>query len=326
MHLSDTFEWELTSTVTPEEFAEVYAADLGLNGEFKCVLRILDGLLLITVCRTAIAHDIREQVYLYLKSLTLLGYGFDGSAIIDIDIKQEFLPALTDVVRRDEHAVAQFTPFLVNVTEADIERLESERERTTTKKKRATRGRRGVVLPDREPIRTVRMRIGGEVDDLGRPLSRLGGPREPFVVQPAPPRRPPASSRRAAAVAARANITEMSSTDHDDRFEAPPPPSPASRLKRARVSTATPASAREETPSGSARLSSRLSEHLIPKEERSSIPLDEPKAEETSNSRPEPSASAWKCSSCGRPESGLKGMHKATGPNGPDTVCSSCGK
>lgn len=35
MHLSDTFEWELTSTVTPEEFAEVYAADLGLNGEFK---------------------------------------------------------------------------------------------------------------------------------------------------------------------------------------------------------------------------------------------------------------------------------------------------
>lgn len=41
MHLSDTFEWELTSTVTPEEFAEVYAADLGLNGEFKYVRRAI---------------------------------------------------------------------------------------------------------------------------------------------------------------------------------------------------------------------------------------------------------------------------------------------
>lgn len=251
----------------------------------------------------------------------MLGYAFDGSAISDIDLKQEFLPALTDPVRRDENAIAQYTPFLVNVTEADIERLETERERITTKKKRATRGRRGVVLPDREPIRTVRMRIGGEVDDFGRPFARLHGPREPFVVRPAPPRRPPASSRRAAAVAARANITEMS-TDQDDRFEALPPPSPASRLKRARVGTMAPAPLREDTPSGSARLS-RLSERLIPKEERMSVPLDA-KAEEAT-SRPA-SSSAWKCDSCGRPESGLKDMHKAAGPNGPDTVCSSCGK
>jgi hypothetical protein len=171
----------------------------------------------------------------------LLGYAFDGSPVGDLDLKQEFLPALTDVVRRDEHAIAQFTPFLVNVTDADIERLETERERTVTKKKRATRGRRGVVLPDREPIRTVRMRIGGEVDDFGRPLARLHGPREPFIVRPAPPRRPPTNSRRAAALAARANITEMSNTDQDDRFETLPPPSPASRLKRSRVNTATPA-------------------------------------------------------------------------------------
>jgi SWI/SNF-related matrix-associated actin-dependent regulator of chromatin subfamily B protein 1 len=258
----------------------------------------------------------------------LLGYAFDGSPVGDLDLKQEFLPALTDVVRRDEHAIAQFTPFLVNVTDADIERLETERERTVTKKKRATRGRRGVVLPDREPIRTVRMRIGGEVDDFGRPLARLHGPREPFIVRPAPPRRPPTNSRRAAALAARANITEMSNTDQDDRFETLPPPSPASRLKRSRVGTATPAPNREETPSGPVRPSSKLSERLIPKEERISVPLDvQPKAEEATASRPGSSGkSEWKCASCGRPESGLKGMHKAKGPNGPDTVCSSCGK
>lgn len=278
--------------------------------------------------RTAIAHDIREQVYLYLKSLALLGYAFDGSPVGDIDLKQEFLPAVTDVVRRDEHAIAQFTPFLVTVTDADIERLETERERTVTKKKRATRGRRGVVLPDREPIRTVRMRIGGEVDDFGRPLARLNGPREPFIVRLAPPRRPPTNSRRAAALAARASITEMSNTDQDDRFETLPPPSPASRTKRARVGTATPAPNREETPSGPVRPSSKLSERLIPKEERTSVPLDaQLKTDETPTSRPGSSGkSEWKCASCGRPESGLKGMHKAKGPNGPDTICSSCGK
>jgi hypothetical protein len=35
MHLTDCFEWDIQSEVTPEQFAEVYAADLGLNGEFK---------------------------------------------------------------------------------------------------------------------------------------------------------------------------------------------------------------------------------------------------------------------------------------------------
>jgi SWI/SNF-related matrix-associated actin-dependent regulator of chromatin subfamily B protein 1 len=35
MNLQDAFEWDLRSGTSPEEFAEVYAADLGLNGEFK---------------------------------------------------------------------------------------------------------------------------------------------------------------------------------------------------------------------------------------------------------------------------------------------------
>lgn len=254
----------------------------------------------------------------------MLGYAFDGSAINDIDLKQEFLPAVTDVIRRDEHSIALYTPFLVNVTDADIDRLETEREKSATKKKRATRGRRGVILPDREPIRTVRMRIGGEVDEFGRPLARVAAPREPFIVKPASKK--PATSRRAAALAARANITEMSN-DQDDKFEAPPLPSPAARLKRNRVGTITPVPGREDTPSGSAKLLNRLSERLVPKEERMSVPLDQPAKVEVDGSRPGSSRqSSWRCDTCGRPESSLKGMHKATGPNGLDTVCSACGE
>ena len=33
-NLSDTFEWDLNSTVSPEEFAESHCRELGLNGEF----------------------------------------------------------------------------------------------------------------------------------------------------------------------------------------------------------------------------------------------------------------------------------------------------
>lgn len=36
MKLDDQIEWDLSNTDTsPEQFAEVYARDLGLSGEFK---------------------------------------------------------------------------------------------------------------------------------------------------------------------------------------------------------------------------------------------------------------------------------------------------
>ena len=37
-NLSDTFEWDLNSTVTPEEFACLHVKELGLSGEFALVL------------------------------------------------------------------------------------------------------------------------------------------------------------------------------------------------------------------------------------------------------------------------------------------------
>jgi SWI/SNF-related matrix-associated actin-dependent regulator of chromatin subfamily B protein 1 len=33
-NLSDTFEWDLNSSVSPEEFALLYVKELGLSGEF----------------------------------------------------------------------------------------------------------------------------------------------------------------------------------------------------------------------------------------------------------------------------------------------------
>ena len=33
-YLSDTFEWDINSTVPPEEFALSYVKELGLSGEF----------------------------------------------------------------------------------------------------------------------------------------------------------------------------------------------------------------------------------------------------------------------------------------------------
>ncbi|KAK9766096.1 SWI/SNF chromatin-remodeling complex subunit [Basidiobolus ranarum] len=138
--LLDQFEWDINCPKNdPELFAEVLANELGLGGEFK----------------TAIAHSIREQIYIYVKSLILLGYSFDGSPIYDGDLASSFLPNVISVIR-DEELVDQFTPMLVELTDAEVEKLERDRERETRRKRRQNRGRRGVVLPDRDPPKTSR--------------------------------------------------------------------------------------------------------------------------------------------------------------------------
>jgi hypothetical protein len=52
VHLRDRFEWDLSSKVTPEQFAEILVAELSLGGEFV----------------TLIAHSIREQIFQFCKS------------------------------------------------------------------------------------------------------------------------------------------------------------------------------------------------------------------------------------------------------------------
>lgn len=101
--------------------------------------------------RTAIAHSIREQVDVFVKSLCLLGH-VNGLPIPDDDLRREFLPSLFETFRS---AVDEFTPLLNQLTPDEVERNDKEREREVRRKRRQTKGR-GVTLPDRDPVKTHR--------------------------------------------------------------------------------------------------------------------------------------------------------------------------
>ncbi|KAG6879582.1 hypothetical protein C0992_001027 [Termitomyces sp. T32_za158] len=190
MKLDDQFEWDLENeAVTPEEFAEIYVQDLGLNGEFK----------------TAISHSIREQVQTYQKSLFLVGHPSDGSPVQDEDLRMSFLPSLTTAARALDQ-VSAFTPTLNYLSDGEIDRNEKEREKDMTRRrKRNTRGRRGVALPDRDPIRTCRTPAIGfpELDPATLALAAAAS---------AP------VSRRAAAAAASLTIANMVASENGTTF------------------------------------------------------------------------------------------------------------
>ncbi|CAJ0837408.1 4031_t:CDS:2 [Entrophospora sp. SA101] len=137
---ADQFEWDINCQWNdPELFAEILTTELGLGGEFK----------------TAIAHSIREQIQIYVKSLMLVGHPFDGMSVQDDDLRQSFLPPVSNIIRKED-AVDTYTPVLIELSEAEIEKIEKDRERDARRKRRQTRGRRGVILPDREPPKTHR--------------------------------------------------------------------------------------------------------------------------------------------------------------------------
>ncbi|KAG2232718.1 hypothetical protein INT48_000075 [Thamnidium elegans] len=135
--LVDQFEWDISCPRnSPEEFANILTTELGLGGEFK----------------TAIAHSIREQIHVYIKSLLLVGYEFTNDSVIDDEIRHSFLPRLNHIVR--EHtSIEKFTPSITELSDAAVEKMEKDRMREA---RRGTRARRGIVLPDREPQKTHR--------------------------------------------------------------------------------------------------------------------------------------------------------------------------
>ena len=74
----DQFEWDVNNPLnSPEQFAEQMANDLSLSGEFT----------------TAIAHSIREQSQLFIRSLYVTGHPFDGRPVEDQELKAAFLPS-----------------------------------------------------------------------------------------------------------------------------------------------------------------------------------------------------------------------------------------
>ncbi|KAH8829126.1 hypothetical protein DL96DRAFT_1596763 [Flagelloscypha sp. PMI_526] len=191
MRLDDQFEWDLENLdASPEGFAEVYCQELGLGGEFK----------------TAIAHSIREQVFAYRKSLFLIGHPTDGQPIQDEDMRSSFLPPLANGARPMDQVPA-YTPILAILDDSELDRNEKDGEKDINKRrKRNQRARRGVALPDREPIRTFRTPANGfpEIDP-----SKL----QPVNTLPV---------RRAAAAAAQANIANIASLESREEGDVSP--------------------------------------------------------------------------------------------------------
>ncbi|WFD34942.1 SWI/SNF chromatin-remodeling complex subunit [Malassezia cuniculi] len=142
MSLVDQFEWDLLSSPeAADAFAAAFTADLGLAGEFT----------------TAVSHSIREQVSTHIRSLFLLGYPLNGFELLDEEIRSAFLPHVeSEHVMRTPGEITAFTPRLQQLSSIDVARLERERERDMRRKRRQTKGRRVVGLPDREPQRTFR--------------------------------------------------------------------------------------------------------------------------------------------------------------------------
>ncbi|KAJ2914946.1 hypothetical protein MD484_g5439, partial [Candolleomyces efflorescens] len=350
--LDDQFEWDMENNdVTPEEFAQVYAKDLGLTGEFK----------------TAIAHSIREQVQAYQKSLFLVGHPSDGTAIQDDELRQSFLPPLVSG-SRPVSDVSMFTPTLNYLSDGEIERTEKEREKDLNKRrKRNTRGRRGIALPDREPIRTYRTPAIGFPELDPATLALAAAANAPV-------------SRRAAAAAASLTIANMVASENGTAFmpqTMPTAPTPAQtnaqanaqkdkKVKglfkapavpqavlsaRANVAAPTPSTAvadvgalpaplendppkampapqmiydRNGVPAGGSGVVNAAMQKLLTAKRAKELEREAKEKEFVDGQHPNYIDGVWHCSNCGCPESIAVGRRK--GPLGDKSQCGTCGK
>ncbi|KAK0236295.1 hypothetical protein EDD85DRAFT_771720 [Armillaria nabsnona] len=324
MKLDDQFEWDIENPhASPEGFADIYVQELGLGGEF----------------RTAIAHSIREQVQAYQKSLFLVGHPSDGTPIQDDELRTSFLPDLSSGARALDQ-VPSFTPMLNYLSDGEIERHEKERDKDMNKRrKRNTRGRRGVALPDREPIRTYRTPAIGfpELDPAILALQ---------VAANAP------TSRRAAAAAASLTIANMVASENGTpllpqtlptapqqpqpaapkekkpkgHFKAPPlPPSvlrPRSKLTAVPASTA--ADGASSTLDGDAAHSMNALPKVVTAKRAKELEREAKEKEFADGQHANFIDGVWHCSNCGCPESIAIGRRK--GPLGDKSQCGTCGK
>jgi SWI/SNF-related matrix-associated actin-dependent regulator of chromatin subfamily B protein 1 len=140
--LVDQFEWEINNHLNnPEQFAMQMTKDLSLSGEFT----------------TAIAHQIREQSQMFTKSLYITGHLFDGRPIEDSDLRDSFLSTPISSVFRPAQSTKEFTPYLYELSEADLQREELSILREQRRQKRSVTRRHGPALPDlKDYERTVR--------------------------------------------------------------------------------------------------------------------------------------------------------------------------
>ena len=277
---------------------------------------------------------------MYQKSLFLVGHPSDGTAIQDDELKASFLPSVTSAAR-PVGDVQSFMPLLNYLSDGEIDRHEKERDKDMNKrKKRNTRGRRGVALPERDAIRTYR------TPAIGFP------PPDPAVLALQAAANAP-TSRRAAAAAASLSIANMVASENggsplmgnaslpmpppqqqyhhqqpqpQQPVQPPAPPKekkpkhlykapipPASVIRpRAHVVAPTASTAVDDGTGGSN--PRRTTEMERDAKEREFI----------DGQRPNMINGVWHCSNCGCPESIAFGRRK--GPLGFKTQCGTCGK
>lgn len=106
---------------------------------------------------TAIAHSIREQSQLYTKSLYLTNHCFDGRPVEDPELRDSFLSAPIHSAFRPIQTQKDWTPYMYEMSEAELERTETSMMREHRAQKRQLNRRGGPALPDlKDRQRTVR--------------------------------------------------------------------------------------------------------------------------------------------------------------------------
>lgn len=259
-----------------------------------------------------------------------------------------FLSQVTSVARSVETS-QNHQPIINYLSDGELDRLDREREKELNRrKKRNTRGRRGILLPDREPLKTHRTPAIGfpEIDPSALAL----------VVAAAAP-----TSRRAAAAVASVNIANMVASENGTAVITPSAPVmqatpslPQSKIPKAKGSFKAPSypssilKPRADVVSVTRSTAADISTFEPPLEEDPPLPpvpisVSAPESrskvisakrqrelekeakerEFADGQRANMIDGVWHCSNCGCPDSIAIGRRK--GPLGDKSQCGACG-